>query len=1111
MPHLLLSRGCHRRVTRFHSSALPQAWRVCRGCEASAASQSTRYLHTHNGDDAAVSSQASAARRDVLPASTPPPAAVGRIAGRTSAASRLAHRLQATPWGNEEGTCNPPSSSFSSLRSVGAARSSLRRDDVDGRDVPSPAPTQQRLLQRAPQRSNTPAPAMRSAATTTLLSEALAWSVGHDVAAVEDDDIVLDTPAALLPCLADSTQELRQAHQRHAHRSIKKETAAADEVTPESRDVSHPAARGVGQDVIDLVTDAFTAQREAEVARRRELLYELTHPDPADYTYNGKLVPPPPLSFGQITEEARSLGNKMMLGQSYSLVRQSGTRAAEDDISTGAAGTTTSVSPASTIETSLHSRSAAASSASSSRPYRSRARDDNVFRDHNYFFEVNELYQEIVLVGRACAGKSSLLNSLLGQNVARTSSSPNTTRKISFYQSVTPEQLHAFHEREHHNQLVKLPGGGLQLTFVDMPGYGIEGMSDQWRDAAIELTDAYFGVRRSVNTVLYCMDCERGLTKTDIKYFTWLENVQGTFFIVLTKCDSVPHSRVTSVMRQVYSLITKHRRKYRKVFPFIIPTSAKDGTNMELLRGLITETSGMIPGDKLRDLLGRKKEAFTQTALLEEASRLDAVRQLERAQAREFFQLTRGTREADGQSGEERALQETSEMRAEHPHRVNANPATASCAATPAAASTSTNVSCPASSRRYVVGLNKKDADAAEALFLSSATPLSPEAVADFPPTAEAAAAATAEARRERRERFLAWRRTHPLASVQPSYDAASPEELQNVQLAAAEDGGSPGALPNAAKHGGGGRYRLHSGLDSPQAAQTVLDIPANTAAFVGGAAPGEIIMDEEAEQHNSSGTTAEESAALTPPPPSARSSIIGFSAAGAAAPPSLPSGSQQHSKGGAVSRFLDVLEGFGEQPNIIKSAKQRRREAKLQRRHKSRAGGGGGLLAEDASGRLASYQAGKPCGPSLVSLDTAFEKRQATWRAKQLKEVLSKENPEAPWLAVYQLRRKAQAREADAALSGMRKKERAAYVRDAGSVTESFEKFESEVTAAKYVNEVRQAPTLRSQQQMHLNATAKINYRSMPPGLLKRYGEKDTYWPTPQVLGRAQDESHKP
>ncbi|MCX7674397.1 MAG: 50S ribosome-binding GTPase, partial [Bdellovibrionaceae bacterium] len=59
-----------------------------------------------------------------------------------------------------------------------------------------------------------------------------------------------------------------------------------------------------------------------------------------------------------------------------------------------------------------------------------------------------ESTKEIALVGRSNAGKSSLLNTLLGQKLAHVSQSPGKTQLINFY----------------HWQS--------QCTLVDLPGYG---------------------------------------------------------------------------------------------------------------------------------------------------------------------------------------------------------------------------------------------------------------------------------------------------------------------------------------------------------------------------------------------------------------------------------------------------------------------------------------------------------------------------------------------------------------------------------------------------------------------------------------------------------------
>lgn len=311
----------------------------------------------------------------------------------------------------------------------------------------------------------------------------------------------------------------------------------------------------VPKDAMDIVLDEFADLRRREAARRKKILHELLNPDPLDYHYDGKLVPVPPITFGTLAPESYMLARYMFLSKPYSLVRQAPVT--------------------------------------------------------DYFFEINNLYLEVAFVGQANAGKSSLINALVGKRVAKTSSLPNSTRTINFYQSVTPDELQKFVGRNP-SKLVTLPSGGLQFTLVDVPGFGIDGMSTQWKDNAIALTDSYLGVRRSVNTVFMCIDAEKGFTKADKRYFEWVENIHGMMWVLVTRCDAVPHARVCSVMAEIYKTITEHRRKFRRVYPYILPVSAKTGANIDSLRALILETSGVVPGNKLREVLRKRSHEHLQ-------------------------------------------------------------------------------------------------------------------------------------------------------------------------------------------------------------------------------------------------------------------------------------------------------------------------------------------------------------------------------------------------------------------------------------------------------------------------------------------------------------------
>ena len=79
---------------------------------------------------------------------------------------------------------------------------------------------------------------------------------------------------------------------------------------------------------------------------------------------------------------------------------------------------------------------------------------------------------EVALVGRSNVGKSSLINALVRQKVARTSAAPGKTRLANFYR-VRRGSAPAFY-------------------LVDLPGFGYARGGDASVEEFNRLTDAYF-------------------------------------------------------------------------------------------------------------------------------------------------------------------------------------------------------------------------------------------------------------------------------------------------------------------------------------------------------------------------------------------------------------------------------------------------------------------------------------------------------------------------------------------------------------------------------------------------------------------------------------------
>jgi GTP-binding protein len=142
---------------------------------------------------------------------------------------------------------------------------------------------------------------------------------------------------------------------------------------------------------------------------------------------------------------------------------------------------------------------------------------------------------EIAMVGRSNVGKSSLINALLKQKLARTSAAAGKTRLVNYY-------------------LIETPTPNPQsLYLVDLPGYGYARGGHDSVEAFEQLTQAYFDPStreaRGVAGILQLVDSRHPDLPQDAAGYAWLLAVQAPLAIVATKIDKLNRSEQSSTMR----------------------------------------------------------------------------------------------------------------------------------------------------------------------------------------------------------------------------------------------------------------------------------------------------------------------------------------------------------------------------------------------------------------------------------------------------------------------------------------------------------------------------------------------------------------------------------
>jgi GTP-binding protein len=149
----------------------------------------------------------------------------------------------------------------------------------------------------------------------------------------------------------------------------------------------------------------------------------------------------------------------------------------------------------------------------------------------------NDGTPELAFVGRSNVGKSTLINALVRQKLARTSAAPGKTRLANFYR-VTPEGRPAFY-------------------LVDLPGYGYARGGEKSRDEFDALAMAYFeGPRESFRGVLVLVDSRHPGLEADVRAWNWLDQMGVNRHVVATKVDKLTRAeraRHLSELGKLYS------------------------------------------------------------------------------------------------------------------------------------------------------------------------------------------------------------------------------------------------------------------------------------------------------------------------------------------------------------------------------------------------------------------------------------------------------------------------------------------------------------------------------------------------------------------------------
>ncbi|MBP5795144.1 MAG: YihA family ribosome biogenesis GTP-binding protein [Alphaproteobacteria bacterium] len=166
----------------------------------------------------------------------------------------------------------------------------------------------------------------------------------------------------------------------------------------------------------------------------------------------------------------------------------------------------------------------------------------------------NTAFPEYAFVGRSNVGKSSLINAIVGQSIARTSNTPGRTQELNLFNIDD------------------------RVLLMDLPGYGYARVS---RDRAIQWThrlQEYLLTRSQLKRLFILIDSRVGAKDSDLELMDFCDKNGILYQIVYTKKDKrVREQNQVELSHQSHGAMADE----------ILFTSAEKKTGLEFLRKII--------------------------------------------------------------------------------------------------------------------------------------------------------------------------------------------------------------------------------------------------------------------------------------------------------------------------------------------------------------------------------------------------------------------------------------------------------------------------------------------------------------------------------------------
>lgn len=140
---------------------------------------------------------------------------------------------------------------------------------------------------------------------------------------------------------------------------------------------------------------------------------------------------------------------------------------------------------------------------------------------------------EVAFLGRSNVGKSSVINTLVGAKLARTSSTPGRTRSINFFE-------------------IRWPGKPRpEVIFADLPGYGYAKVSREISQEWPKFIEPYLNDRPTLALCLALVDINVPPQDSDRHLLDFLNASGRDFLLIATKSDRLSNNQLRNSLKSL--------------------------------------------------------------------------------------------------------------------------------------------------------------------------------------------------------------------------------------------------------------------------------------------------------------------------------------------------------------------------------------------------------------------------------------------------------------------------------------------------------------------------------------------------------------------------------